>query len=86
MQAELNGNCLVMDSKPSFPADLRSVVIESDDTTMEYHYAQISECASVDGRYWFAFTEMPEGERRTQQMEANIEYIAMMTDVELPEA
>jgi len=43
------------------------------------------ECASVDGRYWFAFREISEAERAAKQMQANIEYIAMMTDVDLEE-
>ena len=81
--AELNGNCLITDEKPAFPDDLRTVIVESEGITMEYHYAQVSECASIDGRYWFVFTEMSQEERRTRQMQANIEYIAMMTDVEL---
>ena len=85
MNAELNGNCLIMDEKPVFPSDLRLVKVESEDAVTEYRFAQVTECASLDGRYWFTFTQMPEEERRTQQMQANIEYIAMMTDVELPE-
>ena len=50
-----------------------------------YKNAEIIECASVDGRYWFSFREISETERASKQLQANIEYIAMMTDVDLGE-
>ena len=85
IEADLNGNCYVTDSQPSFPADLSEVTVTSQDQTQIFHHAVITECASVDGRYWWVFTEMSEAERSMRQIQANLEYIAMMTDVDLDE-
>jgi len=52
--AEQNGDCFIVDSKPTFPADLSFV--EAGERT--FKNAFIIECASVDGRYWFTFGEM----------------------------
>lgn len=83
LTVEKNGDSYIAQTKPEFPADLSAVTVESEDGNREYHNAEIVECASIDGRYWFAFVEVPEAERAARQMQANIEYIAMMTDVEL---
>lgn len=83
--AEMNGNCFITQSKPAFPSDLSTVTVETEEGTITYKNAILIECFSLDGRYWFAFNEVSEAERSIQQMQANIEYIAMMTDVELEE-
>ena len=83
--AEMNGNCYITLTKPAFPSDLSVVTVITDDGEMEYKNAELVECFSLDGRYWFAFNEISEAERAVRQMQANIEYIAMMTDVELEE-
>lgn len=85
VRAEKNGDCLILDTKVRFPNDLKSLVIESAEGTKEFEYAQLLECASADGRYWFTFVEIPEDERIKKQMQANIEYIAMMSDIDLEE-
>ena len=76
---------MILDTKIEFPIDLRSVVIDCAEERREYNYAKLVECASVDGRYWFTFIEIPEEERTKKQMQANIEYIAMMADIDLEE-
>jgi len=85
--AELNGNCFVTDEEPSFPTDLSLVIVEDSagNEKQRFNYAEITEAASVDGRYWWVFTETPENVRAMRQLQANLEYIAMMTDVELDE-
>ncbi len=83
--AEENGSCLVTDSRPEFPACLSPVIVSGAGGDHKYENAEVIECASTDGRYWFAFREMPEPERVARQMQANIEYIAMMTEVDLGE-
>ena len=52
--AEQNGNCFIVNQKPDFPADLSKVIISGDET-IKLKNAQLVECASVDGRYWFTF-------------------------------
>jgi hypothetical protein len=52
--AEQNGDCFIVDKKPDFPADTSTVQVGEE--TLEN--VSVVECASVDGRYWFAFREM----------------------------
>lgn len=85
IEAELNASSLIVDTRPDFPADLSAVTIIGADEERTYNNAEIVECASVDGRYWFAFIEIPESERKERQMQANIEYVAMMADIDLEE-
>lgn len=85
MEAEENASSLVMGSKPKFPSGLSSVTVTGVGGERIYKDAEIIECASVDGRYWFSFREVPESERAAKQMQANIEYIAMMAGVDLEE-
>ena len=85
IEAEENGSSLITDSRPDFPVDLSSVLVIGACGERIFKNAEIVECASVDGRYWFAFREISEAERAAKQMQANIEDIAMMTDVDLEE-
>lgn len=85
IEAGENGSSLITDSRPDFPADLSSVTVIGAGGERIFKNAEIVECASVDGRYWFAFCEISEAERAERQMRANIEYIAMMTDIDLEE-
>ena len=60
------------DTKPNFPNDLSEVRIESDNNNFYndiLYNVVIIECASVDGRYWFAFTPMSEVEIRFAEIE-----------------
>jgi len=52
--AEQNGSCFIVDEKPEFPTDLS--IVEAGE--MVFKNAQLIECASVDGRYWFTFREL----------------------------
>ena len=86
LTVEKNGDCYILPQKQPITGNLSHVTVESEDGSREYHDAILIECASVDGRYWFAFMELSDADRATRQMQANIEYIAMMTDVDLEEA
>ena len=86
IEAERNGDCYITGIEPTFPRDLSLVVIVGNNYDRTVEHAELIECASVDGRYWFTFNEIPENIRTTKQIQANIEYIAMMTDVDLEEA
>jgi len=37
----------------------------------------------VDGEYWFVLLDVPESELRRLKMQSDLEYLAMMTGVEL---
>lgn len=61
IEAEVNGGSYIVDEKPDFPSDLTVVtIIDAEGTEKEIKNAQLVECASVDGRYWFAFNELSE--------------------------
>lgn len=83
---EINGNSYIVDAAPSFPADLTDVVIKKEDGSEEtIAFAELVECASVDGRYWFALAEIPEQIRMQRDINSKIEYLSMMTDVDIDE-
>ena len=67
--AEMNGNCLILDKKPEFPSDLSTVTIRSAAGDCVYCNAEIIECASIDGRYWFAFRELTPDELYRKQLD-----------------
>lgn len=86
VKADKNGDSYIVDEKPSFPEDLGEVVVtdeKGDDTVLEK--VQIIDCASVDGRYWFALREMPEAELAQDKTDAQVLYTALMTDTLLEE-
>lgn len=81
--AEVNGDSFIVNEEPTFPDNLEDITIEKDGQEETIEHGRIIECASVDGRYWFAISEIPEHERIYEEMQSNILYIAMMTDVDI---
>ena len=72
MAAEKNGTCFILPQKPAFPDDLSEVTVESGEDTRVYRNAVLTECASVDGRCWFTFTEESALEKTIRELrEAN---------------
>lgn len=58
LTVERNGSSFITDEKPTFPEDLKNITIEGQTISN----GRVIECASVDGRYWFAITEIPQDE------------------------
>lgn len=85
IEAEENASSLITDSKPDLPSDLSVVVVNGSEGERIYKNAEIIECASIDGRYWFTIREVTETDKIAKQMQANIEYIAMMAEIDLEE-
>lgn len=83
IQAEQNATSFITNIKPDFPDDLSFVTVYGENGEEYYQNAEIIECASVDARYWFGIREVPESERKQKQMQANIDYVAMMSGVDL---
>ena len=71
LDAEVNGNCYITDTRPEFPDDLSVVTVTADSiyNNRTYRNAQIIECASTDGRYWFTFHELSPVEVRLKELE-----------------
>lgn len=74
--AEQNGTCFITDIKPTIPDDLSTVMIDGSEfgdnnfrITRTLYNAELIECASVDGRYWFAFHELTPDELYRKQLD-----------------
>lgn len=74
--AEVNGSCYITESEPEFPEDLSIVTVKEGKVTTTYVNASVQECASVDGRYWFAFVEESEQERTIRELREDNETLA----------
>ena len=75
--ADLNGSCYIVNNKPEFPSDLSLVIVEgTGDENKEFHNAELIECASIDGRYWFSFKEVTDDE----QLRADVDYLLCIID------
>ena len=85
IEADANGGCMITDNKPDFPADLSVVTVEDGQGERTYNNAQVIECASVDGRYWFSFIEISADELEKEKTDAQVMYTALMTDTLLEE-
>ena len=76
MEADKNGGCLIVNTKPEGNYDLSIVTVKSEDGVEVYHDAKIMECASVDGRYWFAFYEQTPEEKKQEEYAEAIEMLS----------
>lgn len=91
LKVEENGNCYITD-KPfkKTPEELASVEIKHESETEILEKPQIKECASTDKRFWFYFYTPSKEEIEKQEIKeiiavqaANIDYLAMMSNVDL---
>ena len=83
IEAEVNGSCYITDRKPDFPVDLSEVTATAGEDVKVIRNAEVNEAASVDGRYWFTLQELTEQELKDIKTQADIQYLAMMADIEL---
>ena len=80
--AEKNGDSYITPTRPAFPADMSKVIIrEEDGTTNTIKNADVTECASVDGKYWFVF----QTSTAMDKLQAQVMYTALETDTLLEE-
>lgn len=84
VEADVNGNCFIVDEKPVFPKDLSEVSISGEEE-QTIHHAEIIEAASTDGRYWFVLREIPQNELEREKMDSQILFTAVMTDTLIEE-
>ena len=73
--AEENGGSYILSSKPQFPSNLDGVEIETENGVKTFEHAQLVECASVDGKYWFSFTEKDPRDITIAEQEEKIEML-----------
>lgn len=77
LTVEKNGDCYILPQKQPITGNLSHVTVESGEGSREYNDAILIECASVDGRYWFAFNEESEADRTIRELQ---ESNAMLTE------
>lgn len=84
---KLNGNNFVSETEITediFKGKLSAVTItDSNGGEQIIENAELISVQEHSGEWWFSIRETPETIRIQKQMQANIQYIAMMTDVEL---
>ena len=68
VEADVNGDCYITNTAFETPVDLSVVTIHAEDDE-ELHNVKLIECASVDGRHWFAFVPLSETEIRFAEIE-----------------
>jgi hypothetical protein len=75
--AKLNGNSFITDEEPRFPDDMTKVIIRKEDGSIEtIRNAEVQECASTDGKYWFTFVVATEMDK----LQAQVLFTALETD------
>ena len=85
---ELNGNNFISATKvdtSTFAGKLSSVTI-NDGTKDEVHSDMaLVQITAVGTKYWFVLRDLTDREKSDAKTQANIEYIAMMSNIELGE-
>lgn len=73
-------------TEATFEGNLSHVIIEDSDGNVEEHDNMvIVQITKVGKKYWFVLRELTAQEIRDAKTQANIEYIAMMSDIDLDE-
>jgi len=57
--------------------------ITDEEETITMKNAELIQQIEFDGKFWICFRELSERELKDMDMEAKIEYLAMMTDVDI---
>lgn len=68
-----------------FKGKLSKVLIEGNDEKQEYTNMELVQIVKYDDGYYFVLRELSEDELNKIKTKSDIEYIAMMTDVDLEE-
>lgn len=84
---ERNGTCFISDTDlPVLDEGLSEVTASAyGEMDVVWHNAELVRCASIDDRYWFTFRELSADELWKLKIEAQTQYLTMMTDVDLEE-
>lgn len=86
---ELNGNNFISASEITaemFAGGLSEVHISGDKgTSYTINHAKLIQIIELDGKWWFILAETPAEELLFEKISSDIDYIAMMTDIDLEE-
>lgn len=81
-----NGDNYISDKKIDenlFKGNLSTLTITDGEETITMQNAELIQQIECDGKFWICFRELSERELKDMDMEAKIEYLAMMTDVDI---
>ena len=82
----LNGNNFVSDTpvtKEQFEFNCSPVTISDGTYTETHENMELNHLQVIDGQYYFVLLDIPEDELWKRKVTADIQYISMMTEVEL---
>ena len=82
----LNGNNFVSDTpleKALFDYNLSPVIISGGTFTEVHENMELNALQVIDGKWYFVLLDIPETELWKRKIDADMQYISMMTDVEL---
>lgn len=82
-----NGDNFISDTKVDeslFAGNLTSLTItDGEDVTIEMKNAELIQQIEYQGKYWLCFRELSERELKDISLESQIQYLAMMTEVDI---
>lgn len=82
----LNGNNYISDTElndTQFAGKLSPVVISDGSTTETYTNMELVQLREYENEYWFILRELSDKEVADRQLRADIDYISMMSDIQL---
>ena len=84
----LNGNNFISGAKiteDDFKGKLSKVTVEGKDFKQEYNNMELVQIAHYEDGYYFVLREIPQEELDKLKMQSDIEYLAMMSDIDMEE-
>lgn len=82
-----NGDNFISDTKvdeDQFTGNLTTLTItDGEEETIELHNAELIQQIEVEGKFWLCFRELSERELKDIDVEAKIQYLAMMADIDI---
>lgn len=82
----LNGDNFISDTRIDaslFDKNCAEVLISDGETEKRHTNMELIQIVKMGEEYWLALGDIPEDELEKRKIRSDIEYIAMMTDVEL---
>lgn len=83
---KMNGNNFISRTAVTdelFEGGLSPVRIDRDGVQEIHSNMELVQITQVDGEYWFVLRDIPQKELDDIQIRADVDFIAMMTDIEL---
>lgn len=82
----LNGNNFVSQNPINpeiFDGNLGVVTISNGETEEIHHNMGLVQVTQMEDEYWFILRDIPENEIANAKLRSDIDYLAMMTDIEI---